>query len=86
MRAHTSRSFGQANDVSATGKSAHGLNMASPVACPVKWHRCGERISGSANHWRAMDATGEADVGLAQGNTVPEVVRKLGVTEQTYCR
>jgi hypothetical protein len=33
-----------------------------------------------------MDATGEADVGLAQGNTVPEVVRKLGVTEQTYCR
>jgi putative transposase len=28
----------------------------------------------------------EAEVGLAQGKTVPEVVRKLGVTEQTYCR
>ena len=28
----------------------------------------------------------EAEVGLAQGNTVPEVVRKLGVTEQTYYR
>ena len=26
----------------------------------------------------------EAEVGLAQGKTVPEVVRKLGVTEQTY--
>ncbi len=28
----------------------------------------------------------EAEVGLAQGKTVPEVVRKLGVTEQTYER
>ena len=28
----------------------------------------------------------EAEVGLAQGKTVPEVVRKLGVTEQTYDR
>jgi len=28
----------------------------------------------------------EAEVGLAQGKTVPEVVRKLGVTEQTYYR
>jgi len=27
-----------------------------------------------------------AEVGLAQGKTVPEVVRKLGVTEQTYER
>ncbi len=28
----------------------------------------------------------ETEVGLAQGNTVPEVVRKLGVMEQTYYR
>ena len=28
----------------------------------------------------------EAEVDLARGKTVPEVVRKLGVTEQTYCR
>ena len=28
----------------------------------------------------------EAEVGLAQGRTVPEVVRKLGMTEQTYDR
>jgi DNA invertase Pin-like site-specific DNA recombinase len=28
----------------------------------------------------------EAEVGLAQGKTVPEVVRKLGVTEQTHYR
>ena len=28
----------------------------------------------------------EAEVGLAQGKTVPEVVRKPGVTEQTYYR
>ena len=28
----------------------------------------------------------EAEVWLAQGKTVPEVVRKLGVTEQTYYR
>ena len=28
----------------------------------------------------------EAEVGLAQGKTVPEVFRKLGVTEQTYYR
>ena len=28
----------------------------------------------------------EAEVGFAQGKTVPEVVRKLGVTEQTYYR
>jgi transposase-like protein len=28
----------------------------------------------------------EAEVGLAQGKTVPEVVRKLGVTERTYYR
>jgi len=28
----------------------------------------------------------EAEVGLAQGKTVPEVVRKLGVTEQTFYR
>jgi hypothetical protein len=28
----------------------------------------------------------EAEVGLAQGRAVPEVVRKLGVTEQTYYR
>jgi hypothetical protein len=28
----------------------------------------------------------EAEVGLAQGKTVLEVVRKLGVTEQTYYR
>ena len=28
----------------------------------------------------------EAEVGLAQRKTVPEVVRKLGVTEQTYYR
>jgi putative transposase len=28
----------------------------------------------------------EAEVGLAQGKTVPEVVRKRGVTEQTYYR
>ena len=28
----------------------------------------------------------EAEVGLAQLKTVPEVVRKLGVTEQTYYR
>ena len=27
----------------------------------------------------------EAEVGLAQGKTVPEVVRKLGVTEQMAC-
>ncbi len=27
-----------------------------------------------------------ADVGLAQGKTVPEAVRKLGVSEQTYNR
>ena len=26
----------------------------------------------------------EAEVGLAQGKTVPEVVRELSVTEQTY--
>ena len=26
----------------------------------------------------------EAEVGLAQGKTSPEVVRKLGVTEQRY--
>ena len=26
----------------------------------------------------------EAEVGLAQGKTVSEVVRKLGVTEQSY--
>jgi putative transposase len=28
----------------------------------------------------------EAEVGMAQGKTVSEVVRKLGVTEQTYYR
>ena len=28
----------------------------------------------------------EAEVGLARGKTVPEVVRKLGVTEQTHER
>ena len=28
----------------------------------------------------------EAKVGLTQGKTVPEVVRKLGVPEQTYYR
>jgi len=28
----------------------------------------------------------EAEVGLAQGKTVPEAVPKLGVTEQTYYR
>ena len=28
----------------------------------------------------------EAEVELARGKTVPEVVRKLGVTEQTYYR
>jgi transposase-like protein len=28
----------------------------------------------------------EAEVGLAQGKTLPEVVRKLGATEQTYYR
>jgi putative transposase len=28
----------------------------------------------------------EAEVGLAQGKTLPEVVRQLGVTEQTYYR
>jgi putative transposase len=28
----------------------------------------------------------EAEVGLAQGKTVPEVVRKLGVNEPTYYR
>ena len=28
----------------------------------------------------------EAEVGLAQGKTAPEVFRKLGVTEQTYYR
>jgi putative transposase len=28
----------------------------------------------------------EAEAGLAQGKTVPEAVRKLGVTEQTYHR
>jgi len=28
----------------------------------------------------------EAEVGLAQGKAIPEVVRKLGVTEQTYYR
>jgi hypothetical protein len=28
----------------------------------------------------------ETKVGLSQGKTVPEVVRKLGVKEQTYCR
>jgi len=28
----------------------------------------------------------EAEVGLAQGKTAPEVVPKLGVTEQTYYR
>jgi transposase-like protein len=28
----------------------------------------------------------EVEVGLAQRKTVPEVVRKLGVTEQTYYR
>ena len=28
----------------------------------------------------------EAEVGLAQGKTSPEVVRKLGVTEQRYYR
>ena len=28
----------------------------------------------------------EAEVGFARGKTVPEVVRKLGVIEQTYYR
>ena len=28
----------------------------------------------------------DAEVGLTQGKTVPKVVRKLGVTEQTYYR
>ena len=28
----------------------------------------------------------EAEVALSQGAKVPEVCRKLGVTEQTYCR
>jgi len=28
----------------------------------------------------------QAEVALAQGNTVPDVCRKLGVTEQTYYR
>jgi len=28
----------------------------------------------------------EAEVGLARGMTVPEVSKKLGETEQTYCR
>jgi putative transposase len=28
----------------------------------------------------------EAEVELARGKTMPEVVRKLGVTEQTYYR
>jgi putative transposase len=28
----------------------------------------------------------QAEVGLAQGNTVPDVCRKLGVAEQTYYR
>ena len=28
----------------------------------------------------------ETEVGLAQGTTVPEVVRKLGVTERTFYR
>ena len=28
----------------------------------------------------------EAEAGLAQGKSAPEVVRKLGVTEQTYYR
>jgi putative transposase len=32
------------------------------------------------------EALRETEVGLAQGKTVPEVVRKLGVTEQTYYR
>jgi len=29
---------------------------------------------------------GEVEVGLASGKTVPQVVRKPGVTAQTYCR
>lgn len=28
----------------------------------------------------------KAEVGVAQGKTVPEMVRKLGVTKQTYYR
>jgi transposase-like protein len=28
----------------------------------------------------------EADVAIGQGLTVPEVCKKLGVSEQTYCR
>jgi hypothetical protein len=38
-------------------------------------------------HHRAEDVINklrEAEVGLASGLTVPEVCRKLGVTEQTY--
>ena len=58
-----------------------------------------ERISGAANQGRAREPrvkkftaeqiTGkfrEAEVGLAQGKTVPGVVRELGVAEQTYYR
>ena len=52
-----------------------------------------QRISGVANQGKARDAPRkkftaeqiigklrEAEVGLAQGKTVPEMVRKLGVT------
>jgi len=43
----------------------------------------------SRRHHRAEEIINklrEAEVGLANGLTVPEVCRKLGVTEQTYYR
>jgi putative transposase len=43
----------------------------------------------SRRHHRAEDVINklrEAEVGLANGLTVPEICRKLGVTAQTYYR
>jgi len=42
-----------------------------------RWHHRAEEI---------INKLGEAEVGLANGLTVPEVCRKLGVIEQTYYR
>jgi len=69
----------------------------APDLPPLNVATFSERISGGANQGMQKMPRGkkftaeqiigklrEAEVGLAQGRTVPEVVRKLGVTEQTY--
>jgi putative transposase len=33
-----------------------------------------------------IEKLSEAEVGISQGKTVPDIVRKLGATEQTYYR